>query len=61
VQPSDVIKGLELVVKLGIAVYEAIQKGERARTVGEIFDGVRRDMDEIERLRAEARAKLGGA
>jgi hypothetical protein len=56
-----VIKGLELVVKLGIAVYEAIQKGERARTVGEIFDGVRRDMDEIERLRAEARAKLGGA
>jgi hypothetical protein len=56
---SDAIKVAEIVFKLGVAVYEAIQKGDRTRTVGEIFDGVRKDMDEIERLEAEVAARKG--
>lgn len=41
---------MEVIVKLGLAVYEAVKNGDRHRTVGEIFDGVTSDMSELDRL-----------
>lgn len=50
---SEILQGAGLIVKLGIAVWEAVQSGDRTRTVGEIFDGVQKDEDEIDRLERE--------
>lgn len=47
------LKSAETLLKLGFAVVEAIASGNRGRTVGEIFDGVTKDMDEIDRLELE--------
>lgn len=55
---SDLLSLVPLLLKLGLAVYEAIRDGDTTRTVGEIFDGVPRDMQEILRLRAEAEREL---
>ena len=52
---SDVIEWVKLLAKLGLAVWEAVESGDRSKTVGEIFDGMPKDMDEIERLAAKAR------
>ncbi len=53
---SEISQGLEvakLIFAVGLEVYRAIQAGDRHRTVGEIFDGVKHDMNEISRLEAE--------
>lgn len=43
----------KLVVTLGLAVWQAIEEGDESKTVGEIFDGVRSDASELERLEIE--------
>lgn len=55
-QPSDLVSLGSLLLRLGLAVYEAVRSGDRMRTVGEIFDGVPRDQAEIDRLDALAAA-----
>ena len=50
---EDVMKAANLLFKLGLAVFEAIEAGDRSRTVGEIFDGVKSDMSELDRLELE--------
>jgi len=50
---SDILTGASLIVKLGIAVWEAIQSGDTTRTVGQIFEGVSKDEPEIDRLERE--------
>ncbi len=47
---DTVSKVLRVIVELGLAVYAAIKAGDRERTVGEIFDGVTKDMTELDRL-----------
>lgn len=59
---DNVSKGLELaplLLRLGLAVYEAIAKGESTKTVGEIVAGVPMDSTEIDRLDALAREHYG--
>lgn len=58
--PIDPVAVAALILKLGVAVYEAIASGNTTRTVGEIFDGVGKDEAEIDRLREEAKRKFGG-
>lgn len=58
---SEILQFGPLVLRLGVAVYEAIQSGDHSRTVGEIFASVPKDEPEIERLREAAKAKFGGA
>ncbi len=53
---SDTIAWVQLLIKLGLAVYDAVRAGDTGRTVGEIFAGVGRDEDEIKRLEDTARA-----
>lgn len=48
-----------LLLRLGLAVYEAVQSGDTSRTVGEIFAGVPKDQAEIDRLESLARARFG--
>lgn len=54
---SDILQAASLIVRLGLAVWEAVEKGDSGKTVGEIFAGVKTDHEEIEALRAIARAK----
>lgn len=58
--PSELVRLLPFLLRLGRDVYEAVKSGDRSRTVGEIFDGVPSDLSEIERLRAEALERLRG-
>ena len=58
--PNDLLSLIPLLLRLGLAVYEAIKTGDRSKTVGEIFDGVPADTQEIARLRAEALERLKG-
>ena len=58
--PSDLKAALDfvpLVLRLGLAVYEAVQRGDTSKTVGEIFHGVPLDAAEIDRLDAAAAAE----
>lgn len=50
------VKFGELLFRLGLAVYEAIEAGETEKTVGEILRGRRKDMDKLRELRAAAQA-----
>lgn len=50
------IEGAKLLVTLGLEVYKAVKSGNRDKTVGEIFDGMGADLDEIDRLE---RARFG--
>lgn len=50
---SEILTGASLIVKLGLAVWDAVQSGDKSRTVGEIFDGVTKDEAEIDRLERE--------
>ncbi len=54
--PASIVTGVGLIVRLGIAVYEAVKSGDTGRTVGEIFADVSKDETEIERLDAAAAA-----
>lgn len=57
--PSETLFTLiPFLLKFGIAAYEAIKSGDRTRTVGEIFDGMGSDLDEIKRLEREAEAEF---
>ena len=53
---ADIVSLGSLLLRLGLAVYEAVKSGDTARTVGEIFEGVPKDTAEIERLDALAAA-----
>jgi hypothetical protein len=46
---------IRLIVELGIAVYRAVDAGERDKTVGEILDGMGTDMAKVRALEEEAR------
>lgn len=56
---NEAIEVTKLLIQLGLAVYEAVKAGDTTKTVGEIFAGVGRDMDEIRRLEDAARAAYG--
>lgn len=46
---------VKLIVELGLETYKAVKEGNRSKTVGEIFDGVPKDMSKIRELEDEAR------
>ena len=52
-QASDWINLGRLALTLGAEVISAIRSGETTKTVGEIFEGVKTDLSEIERLELE--------
>lgn len=54
---TDVAAVVTLLVRLGLAVWDAVESGNRHRTVGEIFDAVPKDGEEIERLREQFKRK----
>lgn len=54
---NEAIELTKLAIQLGLAVYQAVKAGDTTKTVGEIFAGVGRDMDEIKRLEDAARAQ----
>ncbi len=56
---SEIVDLAKLAFELGLAVYQAVQAGEDHRTVREIFDGVKRDREELDALREKAKAKFG--
>lgn len=48
---KETIDLVQTLIRLGLRVWEAIEAGDRTRTVGEIFDGIGLDKAEIDRLR----------
>jgi hypothetical protein len=57
--PAEIVSWVQLLIRLGLAVFEAVQKGDTGRTVGEIFAGHAEDADTVERLRKAARERYG--
>jgi len=57
--PAEIVSWVQLLIRLGLAVYDAVQRGDAGRTVGEIFAEVPKDEDAIAELRKRAREHYG--
>lgn len=58
--PSEIVTWVQLLVKLGLAVWDAYEAGDTSKTVGEIFAGVPRDADVMAEIRERYRKRFEG-